>query len=82
MAVQALKTKAPTQYERPLTIKRIIEDDIRPADDEYPKLKELDERMHMLKFSSKIAKQYSGAENPDGTKTEKLNRFQNILDYY
>ena len=64
----------PSQFERPIEIKKIVESDIAPPDDEYKKLKELDERFHVLKFSTKVAKKFVVSTKPDGTKTEKHNR--------
>ena len=39
----------------PLTIKKILENDIKPTKSEYNDLKDLDSRMHALKFSNDIA---------------------------
>ena len=66
--------KKQTQFERPVSIKRLIESDIGSLDDEYRKLKEVDERFHVLKFSNKVAKKFVVTSKADGTKTEKHNR--------
>jgi hypothetical protein len=44
----------------PVSIRRILEDDIKPLKGEYSQLKELDARMHVLKFSTDISKKFSG----------------------
>ena len=59
---------------RPLTFKQILETDITPQKEEYLQLKELDMRMHVLRFSNSIAKRYSGANRPDAPPIPKLNR--------
>ena len=69
---KSIKQTAPDK--RPLTIKRILEDDIHPADAEYSELKDLDQRMHVLKFSTKIARTYMSSNLPDGSKVESRNR--------
>ena len=51
---------------RPLLISRILADDIKPEKDEYSELKELDMRMHTLKFSQDMAKKCSALNRPDG----------------
>ena len=72
--IETHQSKKQSQFERPISIKSLIESDITPPDDEYQKLKELDERFHVLKFSTKVAKKHVVLNKPDGTKTEKHNR--------
>ena len=60
---------------RPLTFKQILETDITPQKEEYLQLKELDMRMHVLRFSNSIAKKYSGSNRPDAPPIPKLNRY-------
>ena len=72
--IETHRSKKQSQFERPISIKSLIESDVTPPDDEYQKLKELDERFHVLKFSTKVAKKHVVLNKPDGTKTEKHNR--------
>ena len=60
---------------RPLPISRILADNIKPEKDEYSELKELDMRMHTLKFSQDIAKKCSALNRPDGAPMS-LNRYR------
>ena len=60
---------------RPLPISRILADNIKPEKDEYSELKELDMRMHTLKFSQDIAKKCSALNRPDGAPMS-LNRYK------
>ena len=73
-SIEMNQPKKQTQFERPVTIKRLIESDIGSLDDEFKKLKEVDERFHVLKFSNKVAKKFVVSPKADGTKTEKHNR--------
>ena len=73
-SVELNQQKKQTQFERPVSIKRLIESDIGSLDDEFKKLKEVDERFHVLKFSNKVAKKFVVSSKADGTKTEKHNR--------
>ena len=60
---------------RPIPISRILADNIKPEKDEYSELKELDMRMHTLKFSQDIAKKCSALNRPDGAPMS-LNRYK------
>ena len=60
---------------RPLPISRILADNIKPEKEEYSELKELDMRMHTLKFSQDIAKKCSALNRPDGAPMS-LNRYK------
>ena len=73
-SIEMKQPKTQTQFERPVSIKRLIESDIGSLDDEFKKLKEVDERFHVLKFSNKVAKKFVVSPKADGTKTEKHNR--------
>ena len=73
-SIEMMQSKKQTQFERPVSIKRLIESDIGSLDDEFKKLKEVDERFHVLKFSNKVAKKFVVSSKADGTKTEKHNR--------
>ena len=66
--------KPPPEYNRPLTITDVLADQIHPTKPEYSQLKELDARMHSLKFSQDIAKKYSNMRKPDGAPMS-LNRY-------
>ena len=68
------KTTQPVEDERPLTIKQILEDKIKPAKEEYDKLKNLDLRKNVSEFSTNIAKGYCNFKLPDGT-VKSLNRY-------
>ena len=50
-SVEINQHKKQTQFERPVSIKRLIESDIGSLDDEFKKLKEVDERFHVLKWA-------------------------------
>ena len=63
-----------SQSERPITIKQVLENDIKPPKEEYGQLKDLDARMNVLKFSTDIAKKYSGYKRANVT-TLSLNRY-------
>ena len=55
--------KKPGEYERPITIKRVLENDITPSQEEYAQLKDLVFRlstMNILKLSTNIAQGYGG----------------------
>ena len=60
---------------RPLPISRILADNIKPEKEEYSELKELDTRMHTLKFSQDMAKKCSQLNRPDGAPMS-LNRYK------
>ena len=60
---------------RPLPISRILADNIKPEKEEYAELKELDTRMHTLKFSQDMAKKCSQLNRPDGAPMS-LNRYK------
>ena len=64
----------PSQDSIPIPIRRILDDDIKPPREEYSQLKELDTRIHVLKFSTDISKKYSvyRQENVDSVT---LNRY-------
>ena len=69
--------KAPeklSQTERPITVKRILENDIKPPKEEFMDLKDVDARMHALKFSTNIAKKYCGFKRASNAPTLHLNR--------
>ena len=66
--------KGPAEDERPLTIKQILEDDIKPTTEEYEKLKNLDLRKHVFQFSTDIAGGYCDFQLPNGT-IKALNRY-------
>ena len=70
-----LKTK-PKQNEiqKPLTIKQILENNIKPTKSEYSVLKDTDSRMHVLKFSNDIARKYNSHKIGD-SKPVTLNRY-------
>lgn len=73
---EELKPLAPKKKAdcRPLPISRILADNIKPEKDEYSELKELDMRMHTLKFSQDVAKKCSALNRPDGAPMS-LNRY-------
>ena len=75
--IPELKPLAPKKKadSRPLPISRILADNIKPEKDEYSELKELDMRMHTLKFSQDIAKKCSALNRPDGAPMS-LNRYK------
>ena len=75
--IPELKPLAPKKKAdcRPLPISRILADNIKPEKDEYSELKELDMRMHTLKFSQDIAKKCSALNRPDGAPMS-LNRYK------
>ena len=68
---------------KPLTIARILADDIRPDKEEYAALKDQDTRLHTLKFSQSWGKKFSSLNiypnDPEG-KQVSLNRF--VLTLY
>ena len=72
-----LKTK-PKQNttQKPLTIKQILENNIKPTKSEYSELKDFDSRMHVLKFSNDIARKYNSHKIGDN-KPVTLNRYFN-----
>ena len=49
-----------SQCSKPLPIRRILEDGIKPPIEEFSQLKELDARMHALKFSTDNSRKFSG----------------------
>ena len=63
---------------KPLTIARILADDIKPDKEEYAALKDQDMRLHTLKFSQNWSKKFSSLNiypnDPEG-KQVSLNRF-------
>ena len=69
-----LKPKPASECNRPLTITNILANNIKPEEDEYIALKDLDTRMHTLKFSQEVAKKYSALNRPDGAPMS-LNRY-------
>ena len=62
---------------RPLPISRILADNIKPEKEEYAELKELDTRMHALKFSQDMAKKCSQLNRPDSAPMS-LNRYNRL----
>ena len=60
-------TKGQADDKKPLTIKQILDDDIKPGNEEYDRLKNLDLRMNVFKFSMNMARDYSHFASPDGT---------------
>ena len=62
------------QVVMPLTIKKILENDIKPTKSEYNDLKDLDSRMHALKFSNDIARKFNGYKQGD-SKPVTFNRY-------
>ena len=70
-------------YTKPLTIARILADDIKPDKEEYAALKDQDMRLHTLKFSQSWGKKFSSLNiypnDPEG-KQVSLNRF--VLTLY
>ena len=72
-----LKTK-PKQNEiqKPLTIKQILENNIKPTESEYSELiaEDVYSRMHVLKFSNDIARKYNSHKIGD-SKPVTLNRY-------
>ena len=44
---------------KPLTMKQILENNIKPTKSEYSELKDYDSRLHILKFSNDIARKYN-----------------------
>ena len=75
---EALKTKLkPTktsEAQRPIQIKKVLENRIQPAKSEYIELKELDTRLHTLRFSNAIGKNNKEFPLDDGTNV-KFNRY-------
>ena len=63
-----------TSESRPIEIKKILENRIQPAKSEYLELKELDTRLHTLRFSNAIGKDNKEFQLDDGT-TVKFNRY-------
>ena len=63
---------------KPLTIARILADDIKPDKDEYAALKDQDMRLHTLKFSQNWGKKFSSLNmypNDPESKPISLNRY-------
>ena len=52
----------------------MLDNDVKPPKEEYLQLKDLDTRLHGLKFSTAIAKKYSGFKRGDSV-TLSLNRY-------
>ena len=63
-----------SEQHRPLTFSDVLEDNIVPTKEEYSELKELDMRLHTLKFGQETAKKNSALNRPDG-KVMSLNRY-------
>ena len=67
---------------KPLTIARILADDIKPDKEEYAALKDQDMRFHTLKFSQNWGKKFSslnmGPNDPE-SKPISLNRYVLVL---
>ena len=75
-------TKGQTDDKKPLTIKQILDDDIKPGNEEYLRLQNLDLRMNVFKFSMNMARDYSHFASPDGT-YKNFNRYMasmNVLN--
>ena len=66
--------KGPADDKKPLTIKQILDDDIKPGNEEYLRLQNLDLRMNVFKFSMNMARDYSHFASPDGT-NKNFNRY-------
>ena len=64
-----------SEAQRPIEMKNILENRIKPEKSEYLELKDLDTRMHTLKFSQDIAKKCSALNRPDGAPMS-LNRYK------
>ena len=63
---------------KPLTIARILADDIKPDKDEYAAIKDQDMRLHRLKFSQNWGTKFSSLSmyaNDTDTKPVSLNRY-------
>ena len=74
---EASKPKVKTSKKseaRPIGIKKILENRIQPAKSEYLELKELDTRLHTLRFSNAIGKNNKEFQLDDGTNV-KFNRY-------
>ena len=67
-----------SELHRPLLFTSVLEDNIVPTKEEFSALKELDMRLHTLKFGQEIAKKYSSLNRPDG-KVMSLNRYMILL---
>ena len=65
---------------RPIPIRRILQDDVKPPKEEYIQLKDLDTRFHLLKFSRDISKTYSGQRHRNNAAVS-LNRYFEIKYY-
>ena len=78
--IQAIPTPRPQSklITKPLTIARILADDIKPDKDEYATLKDQDMRLHTLKFSQNWGKKFSSLNmypNDPESKPVSLNRY-------
>ena len=66
----------PPQDSKPVTIRKILGNHTKPPPEEYQKLKELDSRMNVLKFSTNIARKFSGNKAGNNVAEKKsLNRY-------
>ena len=67
----------PPQDSKPVTIRKILGNDIKPPAEEYRQLKELDSRMNVLKFTTNIAKNFSGNKASNNKPEKKsMNRYR------
>ena len=69
-----VKPAKTSEAQRPIGIKKILENRIQPAKSEYIELKELDTRLHTLRFSNAIGKNNKEFQLDDGTNV-KFNRY-------
>ena len=69
-----VKPAKTSEAQRPIGIKKILENRIQPAKSEYIELKELDTRLHTLRFSNAIGKDNKEFQLDDGTNV-KFNRY-------
>ena len=70
-----------SEAQRPIEMKNILENRIKPEKSEYLELKDLDTRMHTLKFSNAIGKRNNEFLLEDGTKV-KFNRYYRFIQSY
>ena len=62
------------EEQRPLSIKQILEDSIKPNKEEYVQLNDLDRRRNASQYSTAIGNVYSNFKTPTGT-VKSLNRY-------
>ena len=66
---------------RPLNIKQILEDNIKPNKEEYVQLNDLDRRKNASQFSTAIGNVYSNFKTPTGA-VKSLNRYLISINCY